>query len=89
MRQIDKVLKIMLDNPQKQVWLAKDFQHGENFIGYEASARMSELAQIYENILIVGKYGRFRTLQVNWDNVEEVNKVKELLDELEKIDEVE
>ena len=37
---------------------------------------MSELAQIYENILIVGKDGRFRTLEVNWDNVDEVNKVK-------------
>ena len=86
MKQRDKVLKIMLDSPQKKVWFAKDFQHGENFIGYEASARMSELAQIYENILIVGKDGRFRTLEVNWDNVDEVNKVKELLDELEKIE---
>ena len=87
MKQRDKVLKIMLDSPQKKVWLAKDFQYGKNFIGYEASARMSELAQIYENILIVGKDGRFRTLEVNWDNVEEVNKVKELLNNLENLEE--
>lgn len=87
MKQRDKVLKIMLDNPQKKVWLAKDFQHGENFIGYEASARMSELASIYSEILITGKEGRFRTLAVNWDNIEEVNKVKELLNNLESIEE--
>lgn len=87
MRQRDKVLKIMLDNPQKKVWLAKDFQHGENFIGYEASARMSELASIYSDILITGKEGRFRTLAVNWDNIEEVNKVKELLNNLESLEE--
>ena len=87
MKQRDKVLKIMLDNPQKKVWLAKDFQHGENFIGYEATARMSELANIYGDILITGKEGRFRTLAVNWDNIEEINKIKGVLEAIESVDE--
>ena len=65
MRQIDKVLKIMLDNPQKKVWYAKDFQNGRNFVGYEATARMSDLINMYPELLIVGKDGRFRTLELN------------------------
>ena len=35
--------------------------------GYEASPRMSELAKMYDDLLIVGKDGRFRTLSINWD----------------------
>lgn len=89
MKQREKLLKIMLDNPNKKEWLAKDFQKPMYFIGYEATARMSELANLYGDILIVGKDGRFRTLQINWENKEEVNKIKGLLEELEKIDEVE
>jgi len=35
--------------------------------GYEASPRMSELAKMYEDLFIVGRDGRFRTLSINWD----------------------
>lgn len=82
MTQRDKILKAMLDNPQKKVWLAKDFQYGNNFIGYEATARMSELANIYSNILIVGKKGRFRTLEVDWEKEKEIKDIKEILDSI-------
>ena len=86
MKQREKLLKIMLDNKEHKVWYAKDFQHGANFIGYEATARMSEIADIYREFVEVGKDGRFRTLSINWEKEEEINKVKELLDELEKIE---
>lgn len=86
MKQREKLLKIMLDNPQKKEWYAKDFQHGENFIGYEATARMSEVSQIYYDIINVGKDGRFRTLSINWEKQEEVNKIKDILDEIERIE---
>lgn len=76
MKQRDKVLKIMLDNPQKESWTAKDFQYGENFIGYEASARMSELANMYPEILETGKEGRFRTLSVKWKKKRLIKKIK-------------
>lgn len=81
MTQRDKILKTMLNNPIKKVWTAKDFQHGENFIGYEASARMSELANIYKDILIVGKEGRFRTLEINWKKKRQIKKIKKVLGE--------
>lgn len=63
------ILKAMLNNKWKRIWTAKDFQRPPFFIGYEASARMSELMNMYPEILIVGKQDRFRTLSINWKNV--------------------
>lgn len=87
MRQIDKVLKIMLDNPQKKVWYAKDFQNGRNFVGYEATARMSDLIRMYPDLLIVEKDGRFRTLELNREKEKELNDLKEVLDSIGDEDE--
>ena len=80
MKQCDKVLKAMLDNPNKKVWYAKDFQHGEYFIGYEASARMSDVTRMYPDIFIVGKDGRFRTLELDWAKEKEIKEIKEMLE---------
>ena len=66
-----KILRIMLENKEHKVWKASDFQSGEFFIGYEATARMSDLMKIYPEQFIVGKEGRFRTLELNWDNINE------------------
>ena len=65
-----KILKVMLEHKEKKVWRASDFQHGEYFVGYEATARMSDLMRLYPDQMIVGKDGRFRTLSINWDNVD-------------------
>lgn len=65
--QCDVILKAMLENKDKEVWSAKDFQSGEHFVGYEASARMSDLVRMYPDIFIIGKDGRFRTLSINWE----------------------
>lgn len=79
MTQMKKMLKIMLDNPRLKTWEAKDFQlPGEWFIGYEASARMSDLVRIYPELFIIGKKGRFRTLEINWDYKELDNIIKML-----------
>ena len=79
MSQSDKILLAMLKNKNKKYWTAKDFQYGENFIGYEATARMSELAQKYPDVLEVGKEGRFRTLAVIWKNKKKIkNIIKEI-----------
>lgn len=80
MKQCNKVLKAMLDNPNKKIWYAKDFQYGEHFIGYEASARMSDVLRMYPNIFIVGKDGRFRTLEVDWTKEKEIKEIKEMLE---------
>lgn len=78
--QCDVILKAMLENENKIIWTAKDFQSGEYFVGYEATARMSDLIRLYPNLFIVGKDGRFRTLSINWINEEEVKNAKKKYD---------
>ena len=77
MNQTDIILKAMLTNKDKTWWSAKDFQYGENFVGYEATARMSELANMYVDLIKVAKDGRFRVLSINWES-------KDLKNALEK-----
>lgn len=73
MRQVDIILKAMLMGDKK--WTAKDFQQGENFVGYEASARMSDLVNMYPDLFIVSKVGRFRALEINWEQKELINEL--------------
>jgi len=72
MKQHDTILTAMIEHPEKKTWKASDFQKEPYFVGYEASARMSELAKIYPDLIITGKDGRFRTLSINW-NCEEID----------------
>ena len=72
--QCDIILIAMLENKDKNNWCAKDFQSGKYFVGYEATARMSDLLRMYPDLLIAGKDGRFRTLSINWINEEETKK---------------
>lgn len=76
MTQCDRMLKIMLKD-KKRKWKAIDFQFGENFIGYEASARMSDLVRMYPDLFIVEKVGRFRTLKINTKNKKLIKEIKE------------
>ena len=78
MKQYQIILKAMLENPTRITWTAKDFQSGKYFVGYEASARMSELVKMYPTLLKAGKDGRFRTLEINWDDKETINELKKL-----------
>ena len=80
MTQCEIILKAMLENPQRSEWTAKDFQSGKYFVGYEATARMSDLMRMYSDLLIVGRQGRFRTLSLNW----ELKEVQELRNKLLK-----
>lgn len=79
MKQTDKILKAMLENKKVKTWTAKDFQSGKYFVGYEATARMSDLARMYPDLFIIGKEGRFRTLSIDWKNKKQVKQIiKEL-----------
>lgn len=73
--QCDLILKAMLENKSKKIWTAKDFQSGEHFVGYEASARMSDLIRKYPELFITGKDGRFRTLSINWENESAIKQI--------------
>ena len=66
----------MLNNKDKTTWTAKDFQYGEYFVGYEATARMSDLMRKYPSLFIIGKDGRFRTLSINWEQDELIRILK-------------
>ncbi len=72
MKQHNIILNAMIKNKDKKSWKASDFMQGEHFVGYEASARMRELAKMYSYILIVGKEGRYRTLSINWEKEKEI-----------------
>lgn len=80
MTQHNRILKAMLDNPGKKYWTASDFQSGKYFVGYEATARMSELLVKHPNLLIPGKEGRFRTLSIDWNKEKEIKEIKEFLE---------
>lgn len=73
------ILKAMLEHPEKEYWKATDFQSGEYFVGYEATARMSEMLSLYFPLIKIGKDGRFRTLSINWEKEEEIKFYKEKL----------
>ena len=80
MTQANKILKAMINNPGKKYWTAKDFQSGEHFVGYEATARMSELINKHPELIIPGKEGRFRTLSLDWNKEKEIKELKQLFE---------
>lgn len=73
--QCDFILNTMYNNLHKKVWSAKDFQKDPYFVGYEASARMSDLIRMYPTIFKVGKDGRFRTLELNLEEEDLIKKI--------------
>ena len=79
MSQCDIILKAMLENRFKKEWKATDFQSGKYFVGYEATARMSDLLRMYPDLVRAGKDGRFRTLSINW-KCKEIKEFEKRLD---------
>lgn len=73
------ILGAMLENKNKTWWSAKDFQSGKYFVGYEATARMSEI-QRYPFIKSA-KEGRYRVLAIDWDREDEIEEYKEMIGE--------
>ena len=54
--QCDTILKAMLTNKKITWWSAKDFQRDPYFVGYEATARMSDLINRYDDLLGMLKF---------------------------------
>lgn len=71
------ILKAMLSYPEKNYWIATDFQHEPYFVGYEASPRMSELKNDFPELFIVKSIDRFRALSIDWENKELIAEVKD------------
>lgn len=65
--QEQKILAVMLLNSDREWWKASDFMQpglGSYFVGYEASARLSELAAQYDWVE-TKKDGRFKLRKLN------------------------
>ena len=74
--QHEKILVIIFRNRHKQWWRASDFQQPIDnlFIGYEASARMSELSKLYPDAFNIRQNGRFREMQFKFSDAENIQK---------------
>jgi hypothetical protein len=64
--------RLIKDN--NEFWKASDFQHEHHgiFVGYEASARMSELAKKYPFAFELRQNGRFREMRFKFENAREI-----------------
>lgn len=75
--QMNTILKAMLYSKNKnKVWFASDFQQGKYFVGYEASARMSDLKRKYPELFIEVRVDRFRGLSINWQQEKMIEDLK-------------
>lgn len=71
MTQQEKIIKIMEREPERW-WFAKDFMQpglGDYFVGYEATARLSELAN--KGLVETKRVGRFRAVRLKRNEPEE------------------
>lgn len=72
------MIRNMLTNKERY-WKASDFMcNNDLFIGYSASARMSEAKKVFPELFIEKYDGRFRAMKIN-ENYFESHK-KEILD---------
>lgn len=72
MTQQQKIVAIMCQNSNfKKWWKAQDLMNageGHLFIGYEATARLSEIIQEFPQMFEVKKEGRFRLARMRFEN---------------------
>lgn len=70
--QHQKILTLMCKFPDKQWWLASDFQlpeQGELFVGYEATARLTELSKRYPEMIESVPHGKFIKRRVRFETI--------------------
>lgn len=68
MKQAEKIIAKMLSNPDKQWWLPQDFmENDEFFVGYEASARLSELAREHEDAIDSVRQGKYIARRIKFE----------------------
>lgn len=83
--QIEKIIKQMARDPERWFY-APDFQRPgmpeQDFVGYEASARMSDIMHQYPGLVDVKKEGKYRYLRLKapaeWRNVP--NNIRDLIE---------
>lgn len=77
MRQVEKLVAYMKSRPDKEWFYAPDFQQPnmppEYFVGYEASARMSDLVRQSPHLVDVKKDGKYRYIRLKRDEAPREN----------------
>lgn len=67
-----RIVAKMIRTKDKKFFMAGDFQDPEIRVGWEASARMSDLARKYPQIVEATRSGRYRYLCFRFDNIAEM-----------------
>lgn len=75
--QKEKLLVVMLRRRHEQKWFyAPDFQKpnmdNEVFVGYEATARISELYQDFPDLIEMKREGKYRYIRIRYENLDGV-----------------
>lgn len=66
--QHQKIVATMCKNSQKEWWLPQDFmQPGDFFVGYEASARLSELQSEYPQMFDSVRAGKYMKRRIKFE----------------------
>lgn len=72
MSQYQKILYRMAKRPNKEWWLPQDFITDDNgfvYVGYEASARLSELAKRYPEMIASQPQGKYLARKIQFDDL--------------------
>lgn len=71
--QYEMILTLMVRNRRKKKWFfPRNFMEpglGDLFVGYEASARLSELASKYPHLIESKKEGKYMTRRLRFENI--------------------
>lgn len=66
--QVNKIIRYMASTPSKEWWYAPDFQRpntpSQFYVGYEATARISDILREYSGLMEVKRDGRFRYIKL-------------------------
>lgn len=65
-----KIIREMLNHPRGTFFLPQSFMRpdlGPLFVGYEASARLSELAREFPDLIFTEQKGKYKSRMLKWD----------------------
>lgn len=71
--QHQKIIFQMLHGPKGKWWYPYEFMHEGTryFVGYEASARLSELAHDYPEMIETKQEGKYKVRRIKTENVDQ------------------
>jgi hypothetical protein len=84
MKQTEKIIKWILKIPDRVWWYAYDFMDndmGDYFVGYEASARITDVLNEFPFAFEVGKDGKYRTIRFKFECLNEIMGRSNILDQ--------